>query len=222
MKNFRGRVSSIVNWATGWFPAHPSPRFDPKLLRSIRHFIVGGIVRSGKTTFCKKLVDKFTVCHIPTDILVTSLQNAFPNHNIRHSGLSYEKRCANLAPFLYEFLNQIGSKRDFTYVVDSYHILPSDVAARIDCKDFEVLFFGYPNNTLDEKYNHMTEYAEKHGCWTQRYYPAEDELRKAIKNSISKSKWLQSECKKYNFAFVDTSKDFPGTIARLVESFEKK
>lgn len=196
-------------------------RVVPKLFRVNKHLIVGGIVRSGKTMFCKKLVKTFTVCYIPVDSVVSAFQNTFPKSNIRHSGISYEARCANLAPFLFEFLDQIKYKRDFTYVVDSYHISPRDAAARVDFKSFQVLFFGYPNITVNEKYKYIKQHAKQHGCWTQTCYPVADELKRAIEISIMKSRRLQEECDKYDLTFVDTSYDFQGTIGRLVETFEK-
>ena len=184
-----------------------------------KHLIVGGVVRSGKTIFCKKLVETFSISHIPVDKMVVSLHNVFPSYNIRHSNINYQERCDNLAPFLYDFMMQIKKNGKFIYVFDSYHILPKHVSLKVDLRFFHVLFFGYPRISVDAKCKHIRDYAMCHGCWTRAKYQDDNDLKEAVKNSIEKSKKLQQECEKYGFTFVDTSTDFENKIKSLVQNF---
>jgi len=187
-----------------------------------KHLIVGGVVRSGKTIFCKKLVETFSISHIPVDKMVVSLHNVFPSYNIRHSNINYQERCENLAPFLYDFMEQNKKNGKFIYVFDSYHILPEHVFLKLDLRFFHVFFFGYPAITVNEKCKYIKDYAKKHGCWTEGCYRDDRALKQAVENSIEKSKKLKQESEKYGFTFVDTSYDFEKTINKLVDKLATK
>jgi predicted kinase len=56
-------------------------------------FVVGGIMRSGKSIFSQRIVDELGFSHIPTDHLIIALQKALPNIEISQRGLSYDELC---------------------------------------------------------------------------------------------------------------------------------
>ena len=76
---------------------------------SMKNIIVGGTVRSGKTTLANLISAKFGYSKVKSDTIVNAFDKAFPSLEITHRNamLTREK----YEPFLFEILN--GQRRMF-------------------------------------------------------------------------------------------------------------
>ena len=108
---------------------------------SYKNVFVGGVARSGKSTFSKRMCEINKYSRFPLDYVVSSLKNNFPECNISNSvviGDSSEK-----IGLLLSTIVKIMDSKDEKYIIDSAHVMPSDVVPYLDRNKWDIYFIGY-------------------------------------------------------------------------------
>ncbi|WP_328547725.1 hypothetical protein [Streptomyces platensis] len=81
-------------------------------------YLIGGPPRVGKSTLAHMLLERAGIPGCPTDTLVSMLQNAAPQHGVRHG--THLDKAALAQPFLVEFLRAVADGLDETDPLDGY------------------------------------------------------------------------------------------------------
>lgn len=181
----------------------------------MKNIIIGGVARAGKTILAQKISQKHGYSHIPTDAIVGAFE-IFPEHGILHDGVPYLDICRNFEDFARCYIINMDYL-NIPYILDSYHILPETVAKHGWNETHEVVYLGFPNITVDEKFEHIRNYKNCND-WTDKV--SDDALRVDIANLIERSRFLQSECNKYDITFYDTGKDFEQTQKLVLKNLK--
>lgn len=182
-----------------------------------KHIIIGGVPRAGKTTICSLLAKSLKYQHLEMDSIVISFEKAFPMTGVLHTDCwDFIKTSNRFIPFMKELSKTSAyDKFDYRLAFDLYHITPKDFYENIDKEKCEIYFFGYPNISVEEKFKEIREFDTEYD-WTNK---CDDNIViEHIKLYIEISKWLQSECKKYNLPFIDISND----REKIIEEFVKE
>ena len=179
---------------------------------SYKNVFVGGVARSGKSTFSKRMCEMNKYNRFPLDYVISSLKNNFPECNISNSvviGESSEKIALLLSTIV-----KIMNSKDEKYIIDSAHVMPSDIVPYLDRDKWDIYFIGYPNISKFTKFSTIRKYDDKTD-WTSRR--SDEELLSIVEKLISISKKIQEECEELDVPFIDTSSDM---IEVLDEFFE--
>ena len=180
---------------------------------SYKNVFVGGVARSGKSTFSKRLCTRNKYNHFPLDYVTSSLKNNFPECNISSSvviGDSSERVALLLSTIV-----RIMESKDEKFIVDSAHVMPKDVVPYLDRDKWDIYFIGYPNISKFTKFSTIRKYDDKTD-WTSRR--SDEELLSVIEKLISISKKIQEECEELDIPFIDTSSDMIEVIDEFFET----
>lgn len=180
---------------------------------SYKNVFVGGVARSGKSTFSKRLCSLNKYNHFPLDYVTSSLKNNFPECNISNSvviGDSSEKISLLLSTIV-----KIMDSKDEKFIIDSTHVMPKDVVPYLDRDKWDIYFIGYPNISKFTKISTIRKY-DDHTDWTSRI--SDEELMSIIEKLISISKQIQDQCEELDIPFIDTSSDMIDAINEFFET----
>lgn len=180
-----------------------------------KNCLVAGPTCSGKTIFSRRLVDKHGFSRIPGDPLVLAFQNSFSELGIGHDKELYDSTCRQLGKFLVELMNALAWESTMPYVVDTFHVRPSDLQG-IDESKTTVLFLGYPEDDPDEKAERSKRYRDEHGGadWLAS---SNADVSAMFRLFIEMSREVHEQCLGTRFAFIDTSRDLVQGLSRAEE-----
>lgn len=178
--------------------------------------LIAGMTSAGKSILARRLVAGHGFSRIPGDSLVLAFSEVFPELGIAHDKEVYLEARRAFSPFVVRLMRALAWEGSGPYVLDSFHLWPSDLGPYRDQIDFRVLFLAYPNADLEEKAQATWDYGARHGGWAQHGLTRE-EVRSRMALFIDMSHDLQRECAEHGFPFVDTSYDWPAGIERAVD-----
>lgn len=128
--------------------------FSKKLVQfflgdNMKNILIAGVAKSGKSLFCKKLAKKTNYNHIPLDYFTASMKRNFPDLGIK-SSVIINDTSKKLSILLNTVTNSIDDT-DEKFIIDSAHIMPSDIIDNINRDNWNIYFFGYPNISVKDK-----------------------------------------------------------------------
>lgn len=179
----------------------------------MKNILIAGVAKSGKSLFCEKLAKKTNYNHIPLDYFTASMKRNFPNWGIK-SSVIVNDTSKKLSTLLNTVTNLIDDT-DEKFIIDSAHIMPSDIIDNINRDNWNIYFFGYPNISAKDKLCEIRKYI-KDGWPTKK---DDNELITILEKLINISKEMNTQCKKYNIKFIDTSFDLNKKIDELIKKF---
>lgn len=168
----------------------------------MKNILIAGVAKSGKSTLCEMICNKVKINHIPFDYFTAAMKRNYPEWGIKSNVIindTSEKLCK-----LINTISSIIDDSEEKFIIDSDHIMPHDIINNINRDNWNIIFIGYPNISVDEKFNDIRKY-ERVG-WTAKR--ADDDLKDTIKQLINISKIIEEECQKYNIKFIDASNNF--------------
>lgn len=169
----------------------------------MKNIFIGGVAKSGKSRLAVSLCKKYGMNHIPLDYFASSFKHNFNEIGITSDVIINKKSSELLAKFLSRFIEIVESKNDEFFIIDSAHILPSDIINYLDCDKWDIYYLGYSSITPEEKMNEVKKYTK--GGWT--HSKSNDELLHIFSELIIISDDIKKECKTRNINYIDTSYD---------------
>ena len=168
---------------------------------SMKNIFIGGVAKSGKSRLSEYLCKKYGMNHIPVDYFASSFKHYFKEVGITSDVIINKKSSELLAKFLSRFIEIVESKDDEYFVIDSAHILPSNIIKYLNRDKWDIYYLGYSNIIPLDKIKEIEKYSK--GGWTSKR--SNDELLKIFDELIKISCDIKEECKKYNINYIDTS-----------------
>ena len=177
----------------------------------MKNIFIAGAAKSGKSTIAEKICSKGSYNHIPLDYFTASLKRNFPDVGIRSNVLIEGETSPKLAKLLSTVFNIIDDTEE-KFIFDSAHIMPNDIVKYIDRDKWDIIYIGYPNVTVQDKFN-LIRKLEHEFSWTHRR--TDEELFPMIERLIEISKEIEKQCKELNITFIDTSGDINEVLNKL-------
>ncbi len=181
-----------------------------------KNIFIGGVARAGKSTIAEKLSENNVYNHFPVDYIATSFNNHFPSCGINNRVI-IDDGSINLSLFLSTIIDKID-KTNEKFIIDSAHVMPTDIIKYLDKEKWDIYFIGYPNALAEEKFNNLRKYDSKNS-WTRHFN--DEEMLEKIQGLIELSKKIEKQCRENNIRFIDTSENFCDTIEQVVKEIEK-
>lgn len=176
-------------------------------------YLVSGASRSGKTHVARKLMAERQIPYLSTDWLMMGFNDGMPENGIHHL-LWPDEIARKMWPFLCAMIdNMLFDGMD--YVIEGEAMLPELVAELVKSRrnDVKVVFVGYADVDVAEKVMQVTNFCNREDDWliSQSDAYIEDHIR----NMVSYSRMLKTECARWDLPYFDTSQDFVDTMARV-------
>lgn len=169
----------------------------------MKHIIILGAARAGKTTLTSMLHKKYNYSIISIDSFVSALKEGFPSLGITHSNT--ENKFKLLPQFIFSYMNKIINEYPKEkFVLEGWHVFPKDIIKLFCNMDVNIIGLGYTEITCDEALYHIrkneTEYS-----YTAKM--ADNKVKELILNHIEYSKIIKKQCEENNIKYYDTSFD---------------
>lgn len=185
----------------------------------MKNIIIGGTVRSGKTTLANLLKERFCYSKVESDTIVNAFDKVYPEFGITHKKpeLAREK----YEPFLFEVLN--GFCRDLKYcdnvtVFPGSQYLPENLSRYQKLDRFIVVFLGINANSAKELLEIIRQ-NDTENDWT---YKKDDEwMLSFCENVIRESDKLKQECEKFGFYYFNTFYDRGAVLNQICNQIDK-
>ncbi|MBQ4583847.1 MAG: hypothetical protein IJA94_03045 [Bacilli bacterium] len=177
----------------------------------MKNIFIAGVARSGKSTLAKKLKEGKEYNHIPLDYFTSSLKHNFPDTKIVSNVVIDPLSSKNLSLLLSRVI-EIMNNQEEKFIIDSAHVLPQDIIKYLDKDKWDIYFVGYPNIPAEEKLAIIRKYDNEFD-WT--FKKSDEELLDILEQLIELSKDIESECKKHNINFIDTSESITKSVNEI-------
>ncbi len=171
----------------------------------MKNIIIGGTVRSGKTTLANLLRNRFGYSKVESDTIVNAFDKVYPELGIIHKNAELARK--QYEPFLFEILN--GFCKDLKYagnvtVFPGSQFLPENLAKYEKLDKYIVVFLGINASSAEE----MIKVIRKNDTEDDWTHKKDDEwMLRSCNNIIHESQKIEQECKKYGFYYFNTFDD---------------
>ncbi len=167
----------------------------------MKNIFIGGVAKSGKSTFAKKICRDNKYNHIPIDYFTASFKRNYPEVGIISNVVINSETSNKLSLFLSTVISIIDTT-DEKFILDSAHVMPKDIVRYLDKDKWDIYFLGYPNIDKEEKFSIIRKY-EKKDDWT--FKRSDIELLDILDKLILISKNIEKECLELGINFIDVS-----------------
>lgn len=173
----------------------------------MKHVIIAGSSRSGKTTLSLRLREYSSLFnHYKMDSIKRGLDNNFYDGRIVYWKDASIKFARLYKRMIDENNTDIVNEKEY-YVIDTCHLYPKDIYD-MNLENTIIIFLGYSNITSDKKLENIRKY--DFGTWTSS--KDDDTLLNNINMDIEYSREAKKQCEELNIAFFDTSDNFNETL----------
>ena len=168
-------------------------------------YILGGAPRSGKSIVARRFVSEKQIPFFCIDFLITSLQEV-PFLDIKH-GQPFIGKAGRLWPLVKPLLVHLIEEEP-NYLIEGDGILPNQVAELLEgfSNDIRACFVGFSETNPQDKFKQVRELGGNKDDWTKSV--SDEKLMSNIEDMVKFSKYLKSECNKYNISYFDSSNNF--------------
>lgn len=168
----------------------------------MKNIIIGGTVRSGKTTLANLIVQNFKYSKCESDTIVNAFDKVFPELGITHRNAELARKMYE--PFLFEVLN--GFCKDLKYannvtVFPGSQFLPENLSRYEKLDRYIVVFLGINANKPEDLLKTIREH-DTENDWTHK--TTDQWMLGVCKNIIEESEKLKADCEKYGFYYFNT------------------
>lgn len=180
----------------------------------MKHIILAGTSRSGKTTLSLRL-SKLGYMHYKLDSIKRGIYGNF----IDDDGHNWEGVSPKIAKLIKQMLNDYKNDTNYQeeyYLIDTCHLFPKD-ALLLKSSDCIIIFLGYSDVILEEEVEILKRHDKKH-YWSNDL-PKQKEL---IEANIKFSCYLKEECQKYGFLYYDTGKNREKVFDEIICMLKKQ
>ena len=170
-------------------------------------YILGGAPRSGKTTLSRRILREKLIPYFPIDSLVGALKEGAGSPYVNHE-VPFIPKAENLWPLTKHLFAYFIWNED-AYLVEGDPILPKQVKElEDDGKKVRACFLGFTKISPLEKLQMLRKYGKGKKDWTNDI--ADDPLTYVLGKMIEFSQYLEKECAKFGYKYIDVSDDFLG------------
>ena len=185
----------------------------------MKNIIIGGTVRSGKTTLANLLREKFGYSKVESDTIVNAFDKTFPEFGITHKNAELARE--KYEPFLFQILNGFG--RDLKYtgnvtVFPGSQFLPENLSKYENLDNYIVVFLGFDDISPQELFVAIRK-NDTTNDWTHK--KSDEWLMRFCKNIIEESKNIRESCEKFGFYYFNTFQDRNLVFNKICDIIQK-
>lgn len=167
-------------------------------------YLIGGPPRVGKSILAQKLTVEKGIPFCSTDVIFHMLLRTAPMLGLEE-GKGYQNKSKIFYPWLKSFIHMVGYTCE-NYCIEGDSFLPEYVEQLLNEKDLKQLdircvFLGSSQLTHEV----MMKNVGKNNWLSDK---DKDYRENTVKSTIERSKFLEEECKKYGFKYINLGDNF--------------
>ena len=175
----------------------------------MKHIIIAGAPRSGKTTISRELTYLGYV-HYRLDSIKRAVFSMFcPGEKDWNKA---SKFTAKVIEKLVDDNEQESIRKEY-FIFDTPHLYPKDVA-NFNSMHYTIVFLGYTDVDVDKKVRDILLYDSK-TCWTHKLNLLD--LYDLVEGNIEFSKEIKEQCQKYDIPYFDISENSEVVLRKAKE-----
>lgn len=175
----------------------------------MRHnIIIAGVPRAGKTSVSKRISALYGYQHINMDALIAAFEQNFPELGINtYAEMPSEEILSNISGRIAPFIDTMLRRGEYSengrgVVLDVYQLLPADYVKYIDKSQNSIYYFVTAAVSIEERLQLLRRFDTERDYM---YGMADEKLLESCGFIVAQSKFIRSECEKYNLPCYETS-----------------
>ncbi len=164
-------------------------------------YLIGGSIRTGKSSLAHKMLVNKKISVFSTDVLVGLLMEFVKPQDPSDIRPYFVKKAENFFPHLQKMIKANLNMGILDYVYEGDIILPEYVASLPKVWNIKACFLGFSDINLDKLQNHMGNHQ-----WLDEL--TEEKLNELPKRIAETSKLIEEECVKHEFKYFDMAIDY--------------
>ncbi len=195
----------------------------------MKHLIIAGVPRAGKSTLARQIAGKMGWQHICMDAVIAGFEQCFPETGI-DTGISVNKGKSSLeilhiisgriAPFLRAMTSpEEYDRKNGPMVIDMYQLLPEDYVKFLDPKICDILYLLTGDVTPKERFAIQKEFDTPEDY---TYDLSDEDRMEDCKYLVEQSRLMREQCERYGLPYLETARNRETVFRRFLENLDGK
>ncbi len=198
----------------------------------MKHLIVAGVPRSGKSTLSRRIAKEFGWQHVCMDAVIAGFEQCFPETGV-DTGISVNKGKSSLEILriisgkIAPFLRAMTSEEEYDHkngpmVIDMYQLLPEDYVRCGLSSTCWILYLLTGDVTPEERFAIQKKFDTPEDY---TYDLSDEERMEGCEYLVEQSRLIRGQCEAHGLPVYETAREreqvFQGILARLKEKKEE-
>lgn len=195
----------------------------------MKHLIVAGVPRSGKSTLARRIARELGWQHISMDAVIAGFEQCFPETGI-DTGISVNKGKSSLEILhiisgkIAPFLRAMTSPEEYDHkngpmVIDMYQLLPEDYVKFLNPEICDILYLLTGDVTPKERFAIQKKYDTPEDY---TYDLSDEERMEGCEYLVEQSRLMREQCEKYGLPYLETAHDREAVFRQFLEELNAK
>lgn len=189
----------------------------------MKHLIIAGVPRAGKSTLARRLAQEYGYQYISMDAIIAAFEKCFPETGVNtYQGLSSMDTLrlisGKMAPFLRAMLESGQYDRgENGAVVDMYQLLPEDYEKNFRGANTEIIYLLSSDVTPEEQFALQKRYDTARDY---TFFKTDEELKEGAEYIVEQSLLMKEQCLRLRLKFYETGKERQQTFEQILRELE--
>lgn len=190
----------------------------------MKHLIIAGVPRSGKSTLARRIARELGWQHISMDAVIAGFEQCFPETGV-DTGISVNKDKSSLEILhiisgkIAPFLRAMTSREEYDQqngpmVIDMYQLLPEDYVKFLDPEICEILYLLTGDVTPEERFAIQKQYDTPEDY---TYDLSDEERMEGCEYLVEQSRMIREQCERLGLPFYETAHDRESVLEGILE-----
>ena len=178
----------------------------------MKHLIIAGVPRAGKSTLSRRIARQLGWQHVSMDAIIAGFEQCFPETGV-DTGLSVNQGrpsleilriiSSRMAPFLHAMTDpEEYDAANGPMVIDMYQLLPEDYTKFLDPAVCDIFYLLTADVTPQERFNIQKKYDTPEDY---SYCLSDEERMEGCEYLVEQSRMIRDQCQKLGLPYYETS-----------------
>lgn len=178
----------------------------------MKHLIIAGVPRSGKSTLARRVAQSFGWQHISMDAVIAGFERCFPQTGVDtgiavNAGKPSEEILRIISGKMAPFLEVMTSQEEYDQkngpmVIDMYQLLPEDYTQFLNPAVCDIFYLLTADVTPQERFDIQKKYDTPEDY---SYCLSDEERMEGCEYLVEQSRMIRDQCQKLGLPYYETS-----------------
>lgn len=195
----------------------------------MKHLIVAGVPRAGKSTLARRIARTFGWQHVSMDAVIAGFEQCFPETGVDtglsvNAGKSSMEILRTISGKMAPFLRAMTSPEEYDHkngpmVIDMYQLLPEDYVKYLDPDICGILYLLTGDVTPEERCAIQKQYDTPEDY---TYTLSDEERLEGAHYLVEQSKLMREQCERFGLPFYETSRERERVFEGILTALKKE
>ena len=195
----------------------------------MKHLIIAGVPRAGKSTLSRQAAKTFGWQHVSMDAVIAGFEQCFPETGV-DTGLSVNAGKPSLeilriisgkiAPFLRAMTSpEEYDQQNGPMVIDMYQLLPEDYVKASLSSQCNILYLLTGDVSPQERFAIQKKYDTPEDY---TFSLSDEERMEGCQELVSQSRLIREQCRQYGLRYYETARDREAVFGAILAELERE